>query len=78
MTDLTLGLSDDFAFYNDERPHQALRHQTPNEAYLSGIDGGAMIVDKFGDAMVEPLVEAGAKMKPGQRRPAANEVKGVA
>jgi putative transposase len=88
MVELTLGLSDYFAFYNSERPHQALGQQTPNTVYRSGIGGGAMIVDKFGDAVVEPAsappttastsseapVEAGQKMNPGQRRPAANEV----
>jgi len=96
MGELTLGLSDYFAFYNGERPHQALGYQTPNTVYLSGIGGGAMIVDKFGDALVEPasappaggaeagctnadtsseaFVGAGAEMKPGQRRSAANEV----
>jgi putative transposase len=54
MVELTLGLSDYFAFYNSERPHQALGQQTPNAVYRSGIGGGAMIVDKFGDAVVEP------------------------
>ena len=52
MVELTLGLADYFAFYNDERPHQALGQKTPNVVYLSGIGGGAMIVDKFGDAML--------------------------
>jgi len=96
MAELTFGLSDYFAFYNGERPHQALGQQTPNAVYSSSIGGGAMIVDKFGDATVEPAsappaggaeagstvtstnteapVEAEAKMKPGQRRPAANKV----
>ncbi len=96
MVELTLGLSDYFAFYNSERPHQALGYKTPNEAYLSGIGGGAMIMDKFGGALVEPAsappaggaeagstnantssetpVDAGEKIKPGQRRAAANEV----
>ena len=54
MVELTLGLSDYFAFYNGERPHQALGYKTPNAAYSSGIGGGAMIVDKFGDTLVEP------------------------
>ena len=78
MTALTLCLSDCFAFYNGERTHQALGQQTPNVVYLSSIGGGAMIVDKFGDAMVEAPVEAEVKMKPGQRRSAANEVESVA
>ena len=54
MGELTLGLSDYFAFYNGERPHQALGYQTPNVVYRSGIGGGAVIVDKFSDALVEP------------------------
>jgi putative transposase len=99
MVELTLGLADYFGFYNDQRPHQALGQKTPNDVYLSGIGGGAMIVDKFGDAMVEPApgpppgggaaagspitstestVETEEKMKPGQRRTAANEVECVA
>ena len=54
MVELTLGLSDYFAFYNGERPHQALGYKTPNAAYFAGIGGGAMIVDKFGDTLMEP------------------------
>lgn len=47
MGGLTLGLTDYFAFYNDERPHQALANRTPNQVYASGQGGGATIVDKF-------------------------------
>ena len=41
---------------NGERPHQSLRQKTPDVVYRSAIGGGAMIVDKFGGAMEEPLV----------------------
>ena len=54
MVELALGLADYFAFYNGERPHQALGHKTPNTVYSLGIGGGAMIVDKFGDTLVGP------------------------
>ena len=82
MVELALGLADYFAFYNGERPHQALGHKTPNTVYSLGIGGGAMIVDKFGSTSAstgsDAPVEAGAKMKSGQRRSAANEVECVA
>jgi putative transposase len=48
MGALTVGLTRYFAFYNDERPHQALGYQTPDAVYASGKGGGAMIVDKYG------------------------------
>jgi putative transposase len=54
MVELTLGMTDYFAFYNDERPHQALGYKTPNRVYQSANGGGAMIVDKFCAALVEP------------------------
>ena len=50
MAELTVGLAQYFAFYNAERPHQALGYETPARVYSAGIGGGALIVDKFGDA----------------------------
>jgi len=50
MGELRAGLGEYFAFYNAERPHQALAYRTPREVYRSGSDGGAMIADKFGAA----------------------------
>jgi len=47
MTDLLLGLTQYFLFYNEERLHQALGYTTPDVVYQTGIGGGAMIVDKF-------------------------------
>jgi putative transposase len=47
MGELLIGLTKYFAFYNGERPHQALGNQTPDSVYTSGAGGGAMIVDKY-------------------------------
>jgi putative transposase len=48
MGELLIGLTKYFAFYNAERPHQALGNQTPDAVHTSASGGGAMIVDKFG------------------------------
>jgi putative transposase len=48
MGELMVGLADYFAFYNGERPHQALGYRTPNTVYASGVGGGAVVVDKYG------------------------------
>ena len=90
MVELTFGLTEYFAFYNDERPHQSLGYRTPNTVYRTATGGGAMIVDKFGGAVAAPPVERSetggaatatakteAKTKPGQRRPAASKVECV-
>jgi len=85
MGELVLGLTEYFDFYNGERPHQSLGQKTPELVYRTAIGGGAVIVDKFGGAEEEtpvPLRSTGVsssrsnskKQKPGQRRPAANEV----
>ncbi len=47
VQELRLGLSDYFMFYNNQRPHQALKYKTPDVVYASGDDGGALIVDKY-------------------------------
>ena len=47
MGELLIGLTKYFAFYNRQRPHQALDNQTPDEVYQSGVGGGALIVDKY-------------------------------
>ena len=51
MGDLHAGMTRYFAFYNGERPHQALNYQTPDEVYESGVGGGAMIVNKYGSVI---------------------------
>ncbi len=87
MGELMLGLTEYFAFYNGERPHQALGHKTPDAVYRTARGGGAVIVDKFGDTPESPRsatlhgetpaqknrseAKTKAKTKPGQRRPAA-------
>jgi putative transposase len=70
MVELTVGLTEYFAFYNGERPHQSLANQTPNLVYQTGQGGGARIVDKFS----EKDSEAENKKQSGQRRAAACDV----
>ena len=48
MPELLLGLTEYFAFYNGQRPHQAPDNRTPDAVYRSGEGGGATIVDRFG------------------------------
>ena len=67
MAELTVGLAQYFAFYNAERPHQALGCETPDRVYLTGVGGGALILDKFGDTDQEHKQDSGT----GQRRAAA-------
>jgi putative transposase len=49
LPELLLGLTEYFAFYNGERPHQSLGYRTPDDVYRSGHGGGASIVDRFGE-----------------------------
>jgi putative transposase len=86
MSELLLGLTKYFVFYNGERPHQSLDYNTPDRVYMTAMRGGALSVDKFGGAGEEPLVplrsttvsspaeatsRSTATAKPGQRRAAA-------
>ena len=41
VAELTRGLAEYFAFYNDERPHQSLGNWTPNAVYADGAGGGS-------------------------------------
>lgn len=68
MGELTLGLTEYFAFYNAERPHQSLGNRTPQVVYEGAQWGGAMIVDRFGKDETPETTPT-----PGQRRPAACE-----
>jgi len=45
--ELMIGLSEYFALYNAERPHQALQNRTPDEVYKTATGGGALIVQKY-------------------------------
>jgi putative transposase len=74
MAELMVGLAQYFAFYNAERPHQALGYETPDRVYRSGIGGGALIVDRFGDDDGEQI-NAGIT---GQRRAAVELEMGTA
>jgi putative transposase len=58
MGELHAGLTEHFAFYNGERPYQALNYQTPDAVYESGKGGGAMIMDKYGGLSVLESPEA--------------------
>ncbi len=55
MGELLVGLSKYFAFYNAERPHQALQNLTPESVHQRAEGGGAMIVDKYGVAQGLPI-----------------------
>ncbi len=63
VAELTLGLAEYFAFYNDERPHQSLGNRTPNAVYADADadGGGASIPDHFGDARDACLAHTGQR-----------------
>ena len=78
LPELLLGLTEYFAFYNAERPHQSLGNRTPDEVYRTGEGGGAEIVDHFGGppgSSPAPLRSAGEEPGEdlGQRQSAAIE-----
>jgi putative transposase len=56
MGELVFGLTEYFAFYNDDRPHQSLGQKTPELVYRTATGGGAVIVDKFRGAVDETPV----------------------
>ena len=48
VAELTLGLAEYVAFYNEERPPQSLGNRTPNAVYADGDGGGASkVAPKF-------------------------------
>lgn len=49
VSDLLLGLTEYFVFYNTERTHQSLGYDTPDEVYRTASGGGARIVDKYSE-----------------------------
>jgi putative transposase len=73
MSELVLGLTEYFAFYNGERPHQSLGNRTPNSVHESGNGGGASIPDRFSSAREDAL-----RATTGQRCSAAIEKTGTA
>ena len=60
LLELRLGLTEYFAFYNGERPHQSLGNRTPDAVYHSGEGGGASIVDRFGGTPEPTAAVSGA------------------
>ena len=83
MAELTLGLTEYFAFYNNERPHQSLGYQTPAAVYRTGQGGGASIPDHFKDRRGDSPVSLcsmgeSPQEKTGQRCSAAIEELDVA
>jgi len=64
VTELPLRLTEYFAFYNGERPHQSLDNRTSNTVYADGQGGGAKIPDYVG-------------VRTGQRCSAAIETMGA-
>jgi len=72
IAELTIGLTEYFAFYNAERPHQSLGNRTPNAVYADATGGGASIPDRFGGVReASPVHRSGAGDTPcattGQR-----------
>jgi len=69
MSELLMGLTAYFVFYNTERPHQSLNYCTPDNVYRSASGGGgARIVDK--DSETEKNARRNRikkQTKPGQR-----------
>jgi len=47
MTDLMLGLTEYFTFYNTTRMRQSLGYHTSDQVYLTASGGGAKIIDKY-------------------------------
>ncbi len=47
MSELLIGLTKYFVFYNTERPHQSMSYSTPDQVYRTASGGGAKIVDKY-------------------------------
>ena len=56
MGELLIGLTKYFAFYNNERPHQSLGNQTPQEVHRTSSGSGAMIADKYRATRVRQLM----------------------
>lgn len=57
MDELRVGLTEYFALYNFERPHQSLGYETPDVVYRTAMGGGAMIVDKYPRTVGESSAE---------------------
>lgn len=82
MGELMVGLAEDFAFYNGERPHQSLGQKTPGIVYRTAIGSGAVIVDKFARSVGEetpvPLCSTGVSPTAEARSKATTTTKAKA
>ncbi len=47
MSELLIGLTAYFVFYNTERPHQSMSYGAPTAVYATANGGDARIVDKY-------------------------------
>jgi putative transposase len=77
IPELVLGLTDYFAYYNNERPHQSLAYRTPHTVYATGMGGGARIVNKWSaqTSPASPITDTtreSSPVKSGQHCSAAN------
>lgn len=54
ISELQVGRTGYFMFYNTERKHQALNYRAPEVVYQTASGGGARIVDKFGATKILP------------------------
>ena len=74
MSELLIGLTEYFVFYNTQRPHQSLNYSTPDNIYQSASGGGASIVDKYRETEKSHTeIELKSETKPGQRCSAVDE-----
>jgi len=76
MSDLLLGLTEYFVFYNTERMHQSLGYDTPDQVYLAANGGGARIVDKYSETQKTHLKIATNKETESQGSAVPLHVKG--
>lgn len=73
-----IGLAKYFAFYNSERPHQALGDKTPDVGYQTGVGGGALIVDKFPPPQRQDQKQGQPQKLQQQQKPKQSQNRGSA
>ncbi len=66
MSELLMGLTEYFVFYNTERTHPSLGYDTPDAVYRTASGGGARIVDKY-STLEKDSVEIGTKKETENR-----------
>jgi putative transposase len=55
LSEMLLGLTEHFVFYNTERTRQSLGYDKPDQVYSTSSGGGTRIMDKFSTAEMPPL-----------------------